>query len=357
MNIIVTSPSLNPKENVSGISSVVQFIINNNHTVEYVHFEVGRKDAETLNKFNRFQRVFRNRKEWIALLKKSYNALIHYNLPLMRGAIIRDYILLQAAHKMRLPIVLHIHGGYYMKNRNRPWYIRKMLCSIFSWSKEVITLSDEEKNILKEDFQLNNVHSLPNCIDLTDAKSFKREQKDDKPLSILYLGRIEKNKGIDYIIDACRCLNNKGVDFVLNFAGKEENEGEYIPRLQQILGDKFIYHGVVFGDVKTQLIKHCDVFLLPSFFEGLPMSLIETMSFGEVPIVTNVGSISSLVEDNKNGLFIQMKSDDDIVEKIIMLNNNFELRKKLSDAAQKTVFSLYDDKRYIEQLNQLYGIN
>lgn len=355
MKVIINSPSLDPKENVSGISSVVQFIINNNQTVEYVHFEVGKRDTETSNIFYRIRRIFRNRNEWIELLKQSTDALIHYNIPLMFGAIIRDFILLQVAHKMKLPIVLHIHGGYYLKNRKRPWYIRKMLKSIFSWSKEVITLSGYEENILKEDFLLNNTHILPNCVDLTEAKIFHRVIEDDKPLSILYLGRIEKNKGIDYIIDACKILNDEGFNFFLTFAGKEEKEGEYLPILQQTLGDKFIYHGVVFGDVKTRLIKQCDVFLLPSFFEGLPMSLIETMSFGEIPLVTNVGSISSLIEDNINGLFIQVKNIEDIVRDLKMLKNNYDLRHKLSVAAQKTIFTLYDDKKYVEKLNGLYG--
>lgn len=354
MNIIITAPSLNPKENVSGISSVAQFIISNNKEMEYIHFEVGKKDAESTSKLSRIQRILRNRIDWKHLLLQYKDAVIHYNMPLMGAAIIRDFLLMQIAHSLGFPIILHIHGGRLMNNRNRPWFINRLLTLVFSWAKHIIVLSDLEKRILEEDFDVKNVHSLPNCIDLREARKFERMHDLSRPLSILYLGRIEKNKGIDYILEASKRLQNEGTDFVLHFAGKEENEGEYLPILQQELGDKFVYHGVVSGDVKNTLLKECDVFLLPSFFEGLPMSLIETMSFGEIPVVTNVGSISSLVKDNINGLFIQVKNVDDIVDKIKMLINDFELRKRLYTAAQQTLFTLYDDRVYIKTLNSLY---
>lgn len=354
MKVIITSPSLNPKENVSGISSVSQFIISNNSEMNYIHFEVGKKDAESTSKLSRIKRILRNRTDWKRLLLQHKEAVIHYNMPLMGAAIIRDYLLLQIAYSLGFPIILHIHGGQLMTNRNRPWFINRLLTSVFSWAKHILVLSDLEKRILEEDFDVKNVHSLPNCIDLREARKFERMHDLSRSLSILYLGRIEKNKGIDYILEASKRLQYEGTDFVLHFAGKEENEGEYLPILQQELGDKFVYHGVVSGDVKNKLLKECDVFLLPSFFEGLPMALIETMSFGEIPVVTNVGSISSLVEDNINGLFIQVKSVDDIVEKIKVLIGNAEFRQKLSNAAQKTVFTLYDDKAYINKLNTLY---
>lgn len=354
MNIIITAPSLNPKENVSGISSVAQFIISNNSEIEYIHFEVGKKDAESSNKLCRIRRILRNRTDWKHLLLQHKDAVIHYNMPLMGAAIIRDFLLLRVAHSLGFPIVLHIHGGQLMTNRNRPWFVNGLLILLFSWVKHIIVLSDLEKQILEEDFDVKNVHSLPNCIDLREARKFERIHDLSRPLSILYLGRIEKNKGIDYILEASKRLRNEGVDFLLHIAGKEENEGEYLPIIRQELGDKFIYHGVVFGNEKSKLLKKCDVFLLPSFFEGLPMALIETMSFGEIPIVTNVGSISSLVEDSINGLFIEVRNGDDIVEKIKRLIDNPEFRRNLSSTAQKTIFTSYDDKAYINKLNTLY---
>ena len=288
------------------------------------------------------------------LLHLHPDAVIHYNMPLMGAAVIRDYLLLQVAHKLGNPIVLHVHGGNYMKNRQRPWLIQKLVDEVFSWAKYIIVLSDEEKHILEQDFNVDNVHSLPNCIDLTEARDYKRKFEAEHALSILYLGRIEKNKGIDYILEAAKKLKADNVPFTLHFAGKEETQDKYIPQFKSELGESFIYHGVVFGKVKSNLLKQCDVFLLPSFYEGLPMSLLETMSFGMVPVVTPVGSIPTVVSDNVNGLYVGVRNSDDIVSTIDHLCKDKALLKRVSSEAQNTIVSLFDDKVYIGQLNYLY---
>lgn len=354
MKVIINSPSLDPKVNVSGISSVTQFIISNNKEVNYIHFEVGRKDAESQGTLSRITRITRNKKEWKELLLQHKDATVHYNIPLMRAAIVRDYMMLKVAHAMNMPIILHIHGGNYIKDRNRPWYIKKLLKYIFSWGKHVIVLGEEEKSILKEDFRLNNVVSLPNCIDLNEAKKFKRKISNIEKLDLLYIGRIEPNKGIDYILEACNRLKEQSINFCLHFAGKEENEGEYIPKFKELLGDKFIYHGIVSGNAKTELLKNCNVFLLPSFFEGLPMSLLETMSFGQVPIITAVGSIPTVVTDKENGIFIGIKNSDDIVNAINKLYKESTMFEELSIKAQQTILDKFDDTKYINTLNKLY---
>lgn len=354
MKVIINSPSLDPKVNVSGISAVTKFIISKNKDVEYIHFEVGRKDAESQGVVSRIKRILRNKKEWKRLLLKNKDAVVHYNIPLMKAAIIRDYMMLKVAHAMNMPIILHVHGGNYIKERNRPLYLKRMLNKIFSWSRHTIVLGEEELQILKEDFKLNNIISLPNCIDLSEAKEFKRGSRDKKRLDILYIGRIEPNKGIDYILEACKALKSEGIDYCLHFAGKEEREGEYIPRFKEALGNNFVFHGIVSGETKTELLKNCDIFLLPSFYEGLPMSLLETMSFGEVPIVTPVGSIPTVVKDKKNGLFTEIKDSNSIVNSIKELIKDKDYFTKLSTNAQATIFKEFDDCKYITILNNLY---
>lgn len=354
MKVIINSPSLDPKVNVSGISAVTQFIISNNKDVDYIHFEVGRKDAESQGTLSRITRILRNKKEWKELLQQHKDAVVHYNIPLMKAAIIRDYMLIKVAHKLGMPIVLHIHGGNYIKERNRPWYIKRLLNKIFSWGKCVIVLGEEEKAILEEDFNLKNVTSLPNCIDLTEAKIFNRNIDNKEIVDILYLGRIEPNKGIDYIFEASHSLKEKDVKFHLHFAGKEENEGLYIPKFKEALGNSFTYHGIISGEKKIEILKKCDIFLLPSFFEGLPISLLETMSFGQVPVVTAVGSIPTVVTDNTNGVFIEVKNSKKIVDAIIRLSKDRDSYTTMSQKAKESIIAKFDDKMYICTLNSLY---
>ena len=93
---------------------------------------------------------------------------------------------------------------------------------------------------------------------------------------------------------------------------------------------------------------------MPSFYEGLPMSLLETMSFGQVPIVTPVGSIPTVVTNNVNGIFVNIKNTQDIVDAIKELSTNREKYSALSIKSQKTIFEKFDDGKYITLLNKLY---
>ena len=94
---------------------------------------------------------------------------------------------------------------------------------------------------------------------------------------------------------------------------------------------------------------------LMSFFEGLPMSLIECMSFSVVPVTTPVGSISEIVREEENGLFIKVKDSDSISHQIDRLNNNRDLLEQLSMKAREYIFSHFNTDMYINRLNKTYA--
>lgn len=78
--IIITSPSLNPKENVSGISSVTKFIIDNTPKAQYLHFELGKKDKEK-GGWHRIGALIGRYRDWKKMLAEHPDAVIHYNFP------------------------------------------------------------------------------------------------------------------------------------------------------------------------------------------------------------------------------------------------------------------------------------
>ena len=154
---------------------------------------------------------------------------------------------------------------------------------------------------------------------------------------------------------AMRVLKERGRRFVLHFAGIEQGRNGYIRRFEDVLGDRFVYEGVVSGDRKRDLMRRCEVFLLPSLYEGLPMSLLETMGCGMVPVVTDVGSISEYVKDGVNGLMIGVKDAPSIVEAIEKLGGDHALLRKLSANARETIAERCNPVQYIEKLNGVYG--
>lgn len=373
-DIIITSPSLNPKENVSGISSVTKFIIDNNPKAQYLHFELGKKDKEK-GGWHRIGGVLGRYRDWKKMLAEHPDAIIHYNFPLSKPSILRDPWFIGYAIRHHRKMVVHVHGGLFLTAPEIPFYLERIMRLVFGQELPFIVLSDMEKDILVERFGAKEVYSLPNCVDLKDAEVYAKENEEAslsednlrdsdidsshhqaliQPLRVGYLGRIEPNKGMTELLIACQRLKKEGFPFHLVIAGKEQTEGEYLPQFDQWLGDSFEYVGLVSGQTKCDFLRSLDAFVLPTYFEGLPMSLLESMSYGKTPIVTPVGSIPQVVRDGVNGIFVKDHDVDSIVDAIKRLSDYRALLRKLGEEARMTIFSQFSPKKYIEKLNDIY---
>lgn len=352
--IIIVSPSLDTTKNVSGISAVTQFIIDNNTKCDYVHFELGRKDGERGGIF----RIFSLMKSfwcWRKLLKQEPNAIVHYNFPLSKASIIRDLLFMREAMKRGHRMLVHIHGGVFLTHSDSaPWLIKRILRKVFAWDVPFVVLGESEKRIVETNFNAKRVFLLPNCVDLTDANTFQRHTNTDNPLTLGYIGRIAETKGMEYLLQACVQLKRNGVPFVVKLAGAEEVKDYFLPLFDSYLGDRFVYSGVVSGEKKSAFLRSLDVFVLPSFFEGLPMSLLECMSYGAVPVTTEVGSIGEVVKDGKNGLIIKDHDVESIVQAVMRLDADRHLLGQLGSMAKETIFEKYNPQTYIKELNRLY---
>lgn len=353
-DVVIVAPSLDVSENVSGVSAVVNFIIDNNKSVRYEHFLQGKSDLDNGGAFHRIARIVCSYRRWKTMLRQNKDFLIHYNFPLDTPSILRDYFFIRHAVKQRMPMVIHLHGGLYLFKEKKPWIIQRMLNSVFSWPCQFIVLSRKEKDAIEKEYGAANVTVLPNCVDLLEPRNFERGNYNDETLHILYLGRIEPNKGVDYMLRAAGQLKKNGVKFMLHIAGKDQCQDYYVPRFQYSLTENFIYEGVVTGTAKTELLKKCQVFLLPSFYEGLPMSLLEAMSFGEVPVVTNVGSIGEVVNDGENGLFVAVKDSETIVDVISRLSEDRGMLHFFSTKAKSTILQNFSPEEYVSKLNSIY---
>lgn len=353
MCIIIVSPSLDPSQNVSGISSVTQFIISNNHDAEYLHFDLGRKDKEQ-GGLHRIKALVGRYREWKQMLRGNPDALIHYNLPLSKGSLLRDPWFIHYAVKHGRRMVIHVHGGLFLTAQQIPLCLKLIMQWVFNLNVPYIVLSEKERETLKNRFGAKDVSVLPNCVDLSDACEYMATENDDKPLRLGYLGRIEPNKGMTELLSTCQRLSADGVPFHLTLAGKEQTDGEYLPHFEETLGDRFTYVGVVSGQRKRDFLRSLDVFLLPTYFEGLPMSLLECMSYGITPVVTPVGSIPEVVKDGENGIFIKPHDVDSIVEAIKRLEGDRLFLHRLGHSARQTIFERFSPEKYVAALNKIY---
>lgn len=351
--ILITSPSLNTEENVSGISSVTNFIIGNNGLQHYRHFELGRKDNEKRN-LSWFFRLLGKTTGWMYILAFKKIKLVHFNLALSKASIIRDAPLLFFAKTIRKKLVIHLHGGDYLTKKQVPAWIKGILKKIFSGKTQVIVLSSMEAALIEKRYNAKNVKILPNCVDIKEADGFVRGHDANAMMNILFIGRITVEKGLDHIAGALHSLQQQQVPFKFFMAGTGPDEKLYVEKFTQMLGNRFEFKGIVWGNDKANLYKLCNIFLLPSLFEGLPMSLLESMLFGMVPIVTPVGSIKDVVTDGKNGVIVNEQPAKEITDAIILLVNDKVLMQQLSNNAAAYIKQHYNPEKYIGKLNAIY---
>ena len=97
-----------------------------------------------------------------------------------------------------------------------------------------------------------------------------------------------------------------------------------------------------------------DVFVLPSYYEGMPMSIIEAMRSGKAIISTKVGAIPDMIEAGVSGILINPGSPDEIADSILTLKGDIPLREKLSSQARKAFESGFETSRVLLSLKKLY---
>jgi glycosyltransferase involved in cell wall biosynthesis len=351
MNILIIAPNLKPEINVSGISTVVNSIINHNFQHNFFHFELGKKDKKNKNYFNSIKLIYNIFYLYFFIRQNQIN-LIHQNVPFDFKGIIREFILNKICKISRIKTIIHIHGGEYVNRKPTNILLSYCINSLLNNNELVIVLSDLEKQSISKNYGFSNSIVLPNAISIKDKKFSKKFSKI--PI-FLFLGRIHEDKGILDIVEMFQKLKIH-FDFKFLLYGDGPILKSVINKFEFILGSNFFYGGVVSGANKMNFISQADYFLLPSKFEGLPMALLESMSMGLIPIVTNVGSMDLLIKDGFNGIKVKKNDSHEFLHKTINILNDKTLQIKISENAFNTVLKHHNIDNYIISLNKIYNL-
>ncbi|MFZ4455723.1 MAG: glycosyltransferase family 4 protein [Bacteroidales bacterium] len=352
MKILITAPSLDPKRNVSGISSVVLSIIQNSKQ-EYFHYTLGKAD----NASSKIKRIFNTIKSLLLFpifLKRNRIDLVHDNLPFNPKGMVREAIIILWSRLLSVPILLHVHGGEYLMKKCSNPILLFIIRFIFSSVKKVIVLSEIEKLSIKN---LYNVDSevLYNAVDTNFYKPLRSREEGEKK-TIIFIGRLHESKGLEDLLAAFKMLYpKKPFRFIL--CGEGNLKANIVNTLSSFMGDDFEYKGVVSGDQKRNIIQNADIFVLPSRYgEGLPISLLEAMSCGLIPITTDDASMKFIIKDGVNGFFVEKKNSYDLEHKllkVITLPSSFY--ENISKNARESITEKYNLEKFIANLEANYN--
>ena len=353
ITVLTTSPSININQNVSGISSITNLWIKNNSQINYILFISGKKDKTTYGVFWLLTQPITLFRFIFQIVSKKID-IVHINMPLENLAVIREFFFIIISKIFQKRIILHIHGGKYNMNKQIPNLISSLIKQSLRISTKIIVLGEKECHFLMSEYHILKEKTLvlPNGVKIPKKKLTIKDPT--KVLKLLFLGRLDRNKGLNEIINSLKELSSE-INYMFEIAGDGPDKDWFLTKCETNLPNNYNYNGVVFGIQKEQLLSKCHVFLLPSYFEGLPSALLEAMSYGQVPIVTPVGSIQDVILNNKNGIIIPIKNSTKIIDGLNKISTDSLFYDKLSKKAYQTIQEKFSLSNYLISLNKIYN--
>ena len=258
----------------------------------------------------------------------------------------KDFITVMMLKMMGQKIVMHFHNKGVATRQNRKldnWMYKHYFKGV-----KLILLADALYEDVKRFVKREDVFVCPNAIPVISMANDEPERKDAVP-HILWLTNIMKTKGIMEYLSALKILNDKGVTFKADFVGglTKEMSGEEFDEALAAMGLKgcCAYFGPKYGDDKYVFFRQADVFVLPSYTEAFPVSILEAMQFALPVVASNVGGVSAEVEDGVNGYLIGGKqpvmlntfrpNPHEIADKIEFLLTDSALRQRMGEAGRE----------------------
>lgn len=255
-----------------------------------------------------------------------------------RGSLLRKTIIAIMAFAFGKPVVMHTHGGPFpVTYAGLPQWAQNYLKWVFGKCSAFIVLSDSWKDFYVNTCELdpNRVFVLINPTEIPPEIP-QRSLKEGK-VTLFFCGRISQQKGAFDLIQAFAQLPSEQKDnsrlIIAGDAGIEAGK-KLVESLN--LTSYVTFPGWIDSEQRDKLLADSDLFMLPSYHEGLPMAILEAMSWGLPIITTPVGGIPEVVIEKQNGLLITPGNVQQLSQAMQSLIQNKNLRLSLGKAARET---------------------
>lgn len=225
-------------------------------------------------------------------------------------------------------------------------------CAV-KFADEIIVLSKGVQDYFKETYG-RETKFIPNGVNrpvIRKPELIKEKFGLEKDDYILFLGRLVPEKGIAYLIEAFKKVNT---DKKLVIAGGSSDTDEFASQLKEMAkdDDRIIFTGFVQGQLLDELYSNAYIYSLPSDLEGMPLSLLEAMSYGNCCLVSDIDECASVVEDKA---IVFKKSDvADLQSKLQKACDDVKQVQKYKDEAADYICQKYNWDDVVKQTLKLY---
>lgn len=348
LNILMLGASL---EQNGGIATVEKLMLKYaSRDVEFQHI-TSHDEGTILHRIKVFIKAFAALL-WNLLTSKADIVHVHIS---DGGSLVRKAAIALIALIFNKPVLMHAHGAeFHVTYSKLPQWGQSVFSKISRRCDDFIVLSKtwEKYYISNLGLKEKQVLVLPNPTELPAQIPIR---EDNSLIKFGFFGRVGARKGTFDLIKAFAqmpsCLQFSS-ELIVAGDGDIEEARKLVESLNLQNQVKFL--GWIDSQTRDKLLADIDVFVLPSYNEGLPMALLEAMGWGLPAIVTPVGGIPELVSSTDNGLLVTPGDIQQLSKAMQELIENKPLRVSLGNAARQSVIP-FDVKTYCTQLHKIYN--
>lgn len=266
-----------------------------------------------------------------------------------RGSFYRKAILVRLMHKFGVKTVMHHHAAEFEEfydglSEKKKNFVNKTL----EMATLNIVLSNRLIPMITDKAPNANVKVLYNAVKVYDKNPYNKNA-----IEILFLGRLGKRKGTYDFLDAIKRIEDRLPDDIkVNLCGDGDVE-EVSVRVKELKLENRIKHiGWIDSTKKAEIFSNTIINVLPSYNEGLPMTILETMAYGIPNISTSIASIPEVIRNGENGFLIQPGEIEKLGNYILDLCNNEQLRNEISQISWREIKDNFALDVHIEQVKK-----
>lgn len=286
------------------------------------------------------------------LIAKDAFDMIHLHMS-YKGSFYRKYYIAKLCKKRHKRVIIHLHGSEFKRfyddgSKRLKYQIREL----FEMADCTIVLGTDWENYIRMITPRANIQVISNAVRIPDIQS----KEGNEILTFLFLGVLIKRKGVIDLLNAVKKLTQENISkFKLMIAGSGEEESalkEFVEN--ENLESKVEFLGWIDGKQKSELLKKSDVLVLPSYNEGLPVAILEALSYALPVISTNVGSIAEAVKDGQNGYLVMPGDVHHLAESMKHLIIHRDIWFTYSHEARKCALERFSEDAFFSKIKNVY---
>lgn len=357
--ILIVGPTPPP---MGGIASYVENMLKSDLVKEYdiLHLNTARSFTIKKSSLKNLILTSKNFLKLVYLLLFYKPKIVHIHTS-SYSAFWEKSIFLIISKLFAKKVIFHVHGGGF-KNfyQSNGLFIRSLIRFFLNISDIIIVLSNVWKEFFLQIIEAEKIRAIPNAVDSSFYEIDRTKNLVNHPyIQILFAGYLSTDKGIYDILDSIPLVIKKHKDVKFLFAGADDKPGELEIIKKKIIdnniGEYVSFLGILSKKEMSSIYKKSDIFILPSYIEGMPMTILEAMAAGLPVISTPVGGIPEVVEDCVNGFLVIPGDSKNLGDKIIELIENKELRNIIGNNNRKKIKERYDWNIIEQKLEVVYN--